>query len=214
MPSSPTKTPLRNEYLRALASVNDQMCLTLFMHEDVAGRRKELAVHRPAEFTSNVFPGNTFAERIYVPMTRLVEFREAQLNVSLGVSFAFAVEQLLLFVEAALRHWGEITGRSIPISDPIDESLQRAFAESRTEALDQRFIKTVKYLRLRRNHVIHGTTELSNEFSKFLRYDAAGLQKFWETRSSIPGLEFEKKQHRFRHNVLRPQLRGRFNVEG
>lgn len=96
--SSPTKTPLRSVHLRALASVNDQLCLTLFMHEDVAGHWLELAARLPTEFTSAVFPNNEFADRIHVPMTRLLSLREAQLNASLGVSFAFAVEQLLLLI--------------------------------------------------------------------------------------------------------------------
>lgn len=191
--SPPTKTPLRNVHLRALASVNDQMCLILFMHEDVAARWRELATCLPAAFTSAVFPENEFADRIHVPMTRLVAFREAQLNASLGVSFAFAVEQLLIFIEAALRHWGEIAGVPIAVADPIDESLSKAFATCETVPIEPSLLKTVKYLRLRRNHIIHGSTELSTEYSKLLKHDAPRLQRFWEARSSIPGLVFSEK---------------------
>jgi hypothetical protein len=169
------------------------MCLILFMHEDVAARWKELATRLPAEFTSAVFPKNEFADRIHVPMTRLVAFREEQLNASLGVSFAFAVEQLLLFIEAALRHWDEIAEVQIAVTEPIDESLNKAFATCKTVPIEPSLLKTVKYLRLRRNHVIHGATELSSEYSKLLKYDAPGLQKFWEARTSIPCLDFAEK---------------------
>jgi len=194
--SLPTKTPLRNVHLRALASVNDQLCLTLFMHEDVAARWQELATCRPTEFTSAVFPTNEFSDRIHVPMTRLLSFREAQLNASLGVSFAFAVEQLFLFIEAALQHWGEIAEAPKAIADPVDESLNKALAACEIVSIEPSLLKTVKYLRLRRNHVIHGATELSTEYSKLLRHDAPGLQKFWEARSSIPGLDFRCKYPR------------------
>lgn len=188
----PTKTPLRNLYMRALASVNDQLCLTLFMHEDVAARWQELATLRPTEFTSEVFPGNEFAERIHVPMTRLLSFRDAQLNTSLGVSFAFAVEQLLLFIEAALRHWGDLAETPIKLADPIDETLNEHLV-TLSVPIEPSLLRTVKYLRLRRNHVIHGATELSSEYSKLLKHDAPGLQRFWEARSSIPGLIFGDK---------------------
>jgi hypothetical protein len=189
----PTKTPLRNIHMRALASVNDQLCLTLFMHEDAATRWQELATLRPTEFTSEVFPDNEFAERIHVPMTRLLSFCDAQLNTSLGVSFAFAVEQLLLFIEAVLRHWGDIAEASVTLADPIDETLAQPLATHSTVPIDPLLLKTVKYLRLRRNHVIHGATELSHEYSKLLKHDAPGLQRFWEARSSIPGLNFGAK---------------------
>ena len=190
--SLPTKTPIRNVHMRALASVNDQLCLTLFMHEDVAARWQELATLRPTEFTSEVFPDNEFAERIHVPMTRLLSFRDAQLNTSLGVSFAFAVEQLLLFIEAALRHWGDIAETPITLVDPIDEALNQHLV-THTVPIEPSLLRTVKYLRLRRNHVIHGATELSSEYSRLLKHDAPGLQRFWEARSSIPGLIFGDK---------------------
>lgn len=190
--SLPTKTPIRNVHMRALASVNDQLCLTLFMHEDVAARWQELATLRPTEFTSEVFPDNEFAERIHVPMTSLLSFRDAQLNTSLGVSFAFAVEQLLLFIEAVLRHWGDIAETPITLADPIDETLKQHLV-THTVPIEPLLLRTVKYLRLRRNHVIHGATELSSEYSKLLKHDAPGLQRFWEARSSIPGLIFGDK---------------------
>ena len=190
--SLPTKTPIRNVHMRALASVNDQLCLTLFMHEDVAARWQELATLRPTEFTSEVFPDNEFAERIHVPMTSLLSFRDAQLNTSLGVSFAFAVEQLLLFIEAALRHWGDIAETPITLVDPIDEALNQHLV-THTVPIEPSLLRTVKYLRLRRNHVIHGATELTSEYSKLLKHDAPGLQRFWEARSSIPGLIFGDK---------------------
>ncbi|WP_103308652.1 MULTISPECIES: hypothetical protein [unclassified Pseudomonas] len=190
--SLPTKTPLRNVHMRALASVNDQLCLTLFMHEDVAARWQELATLRPTEFTSEVFPDNEFAERIHVPMTRLLSFRDAQLNTSLGVSFAFAVEQLLLFIEAALRHWGDMAETPITLADPIDETLNQHLV-THTVPIESSLLRTVKYLRLRRNHVIHGATELSSEYSKLLKHDAPSLQRFWEARSSNPGMIFGDK---------------------
>lgn len=190
--SLPTKTPLRNVHMRALASVNDQLCLTLFMHEDVAARWQELAALRPTEFTSEVFPGNEFADRIHVPMTRLLSFRDAQLNTSLGVSFAFAVEQLLLFIEAALQHWGDIAEIPIKLADPIDETLNQ-YLLTHNVPIEPSLLRTVKYLRLRRNHVIHGATELSTEYSKLLKHDASRLQQFWEARSAIPGLNFGDK---------------------
>jgi len=184
------KTPHRNESLNALARVNDQLCFVLFLDSHVAPELQQLAVARPTDFTPTVFPHNAFAERIYVPVGRLPEFRSEQVVTALGVSFAFAVEQLLLYIETAIRHWAEVNGASAQITEPIDACLQACVAKGAKHPIEPNLIKTIKYLRLRRNHVIHAASELTPELVKTLKYDGPVLQKFWESRTTIPAVDF------------------------
>lgn len=188
-----TKTPHRNESLNALARVNDQVCFVLFLDSHVGPELQTLANTRPAEFTPTVFPGNAFAERIYVPVGRLPQFRNEQVVTALGVSFAFAVEQLLLYIETTLRHWAEVNAVSCQITEPIDACLQGCAAKSAKQTIAPNLVKTVKYLRLRRNHVIHAASELSAELVKTLKYDGPVLQKHWESKTTIPAVDFSSE---------------------
>jgi len=185
-----TKMPHRNELLSALARVNDQVCFVLFLDSHVGPELQQLAADRPRDFTPTVFPNNMFAERIYVPVGRLPQFRSEQLITSLGVSFAFAVEQLLLYIEIAIRHWVEVNGITCQITEPIDACLQSCVVKGAKKAIDSNLIKTVKYLRLRRNHVIHAASELTAEFVKSLKYDGPVLQKHWGAKTTIQAVDF------------------------
>ncbi|MDP2450134.1 MAG: hypothetical protein Q8M93_01585 [Polaromonas sp.] len=184
------KTPHRNAFLNALAQVNDQVCFVLFLDFQIGPELQDLADKQAAEYTPTVFPENPFAERIYVSMGKLLTFRSAQVQTALGVSFAFAVEQLLLYIETSIRHWSEINGVVCQFTEPIDACLQSWALKNANGKIDANLIKTVKYLRLRRNHVIHNASELTSELTKTLKYDGPSLQKSWEFRTTIPGLDF------------------------
>jgi hypothetical protein len=185
-----TKTPFRKNHLEALAQVNDQICFVLFLDAHVGPELQQLAAERPAEYTPVVFPENPFAERIYVSMDKLVRFRNAQVITSLGVSFSFAVEQLLLYIESTMRHWVEINGVAFKIDEPIDACLNDRAARYAEVTVDSKLIKTVKYLRLRRNHVIHAASEPSAELVKTLKYDGPILQNHWEAKTTVAGVNF------------------------
>ncbi|AJK45381.1 hypothetical protein [Burkholderia plantarii] len=188
-----TKTPYRNEFLNALAQVNDQMCFVLFLDSYVGPDLQRLAADRPTQYTPEVFPENPFAKRIRVNMGKLLTFRSAQVVTALGVSFAFSVEQLLLYVESTIRHWAQINGVACQMTDPIDACLSDCAAKNAKGKIEKNLIRTVKYLRLRRNHVIHAASEPSSELVKSLRFDGPKLQKYWESRTTIPGVNFSSE---------------------
>lgn len=188
-----TKTPLRNESLGVLARVNDQVCFVLFLDSYVGPELQHLAQVRSTDFTPTVFPHNAFAERIYVPVGKLPQFRSEQVVTALGVSFAFAVEQLLLYIGKAIRHWGEVNGSSCHVTEPIDACLQNCATIGAKQVIESNLIKTVKYLRLRRNHVIHAASDVTSELVKMLKYDGSVLQKHWQSKTTIPGVDFSSE---------------------
>jgi hypothetical protein len=184
------KTPHRNESLSALARVNDQVCFVLFLDSHVGPEFQRLALDRPTDFTPTVFPDNAFAERIYVPVERLPKFRAEQVVTVLGVSFAFAVEQLILYIETVIRHWSVVNGVSSQVTEPIDDCLKNSVTKIAKHAIEPNLIKTIKYLRLRRNHVIHASSVLTSELVKTLKYDGPALQKFWQSKTTISEIDF------------------------
>lgn len=185
-----TKTPYRNEHISALARTNDQLCFFLFADAELQPTLAAVSTTRNNEFTPQVFPANPYSERIHVTMSDLVVFRSAQQTMTLGMSFAFAVEQMLLYVERAILHWAEVNGLTVKISEPIEDCLAIFYQKAVGKSLPAPLLKTVKYLRLRRNHYIHLAEEPSAELKKLLKYDAPGLQNNWLSRTLIPGLTF------------------------
>ena len=185
-----TKTPYRNAHIAALARTNDQLCFFLFADAELQPTLAAVSATHTTEFTPQVFPSNPYSERIHVTMSDLVAFRSAQLTQTLGMGFTFAVEQMLLYVERAILHWAEINGLAIKITDPVEDCLARFYQATVGQPILPPLLKTIKYLRLRRNHYIHLAEEPSAELKKFLKYDAPGLQAHWLSRTSIPGLTF------------------------
>ncbi|MFC7518465.1 hypothetical protein ACFQUU_25980 [Herbaspirillum sp. GCM10030257] len=61
------------------------------------------------------------------------------------------------------------------------------------KAIESNLIRTVKYLRLRRNHIIHAASELTAEFVKTLKYDGPALQKHLEAKTTIPAVDFSSE---------------------
>jgi hypothetical protein len=185
-----TKTPHRNAHLVALAKTNDQLCFFLFADAELEPKLAVVSAEKSAEFTTKVFPANPYAERIHVTVKELAAFRAAQISQTLGMSLSFAVEQLLVYVEQAVLHWAEINKLQIKITDPIEDCLADFCKVNAKLALSIWLPKTIKYLRLRRNHYIHLAEDPSAELAKFLKYDAPGLQAHWLSRTSMPGLSF------------------------
>jgi hypothetical protein len=177
-------------HIAALARINDQLCFYLFADAELQPTLAAASAKNTTEFTPQAFPSNPYSVRIHVTMSDLAAFRSAQLTQTLGMSFAFAVEQLLLYVERAILHWAEINGLTIKITDPIEDCLAGFYQATVGQPLLPPLLKTIKYLRLRRNHYIHLAKEPSAEFKKLLKYDAPGLQAHWLSRTSISGLEF------------------------
>jgi hypothetical protein len=125
MPLQITKTPHRNTYLASLAKVNDQLCFYLFSDAELLPRLSVAVELQKDDYTPNVFPQNVYASRIHVTMSELVAFRGRQFNQTLGMSFAFGVEQLLLYVKDALKFWAETNGVELLLSDPVEDCIEK-----------------------------------------------------------------------------------------
>jgi hypothetical protein len=190
MPLAISKTPHRNPHLASLAKVNDQLCFYLFADAELTTQLLAGADKHKDDYTSQVFPENGYARRIHVTMSELISFQIQQLNQMLGMNFAFGVEQLLLYIENTLDFWGKTNSVTVCITEPIEECLEQFSKTNATVPLASSVLKTLKYLRLRRNHFIHAGENLSSEMIKFLKHDAKRLQNHWSTKTNILGMSF------------------------
>lgn len=189
MPSI-TKTPHRNRYTADIAKVNDQICFYLFVDAELKAKLDLIPTSALANYTPQFFPGNPYSARIHVPLEKLELFRTAQRIQTLGMGFSFAVERLLDYIEETIVHWATVNGIALKIIEPIDECLDDFCAKNTKSPLDVNLIKTIKYLRLRRNNFIHQAASPTAECTKLIKNDGTKLQSYWAAKTTVPGVSF------------------------
>lgn len=187
------KTPLRNLYIDRLAEVNDQLCYFHFVDEELRQVLNQGSFDE-ADMTTDVFPDNPFSSRIHVKIGSLGGFRERSRASVAGTSVAFGVEHLLSFLDDLLDLKCRVSGldKIENDADSIEDYLSKCLTNWGVTLASPTtdFLKTVRYLRLRRNHIAHVRDSLTDGFEQFIRQNSHHLNKFWNARTSMPGFDF------------------------
>jgi len=145
--------------------------------------------------TTEIFSENEYSQRIHVKFSQLINFRKKAIAASSGTSMSLGVEHLLSFLDEIreLKQEVSVTSESPKKSDTPEERMKNNFKYWGVDAIDSAIFKTIKYLRLRRNHIVHARTELTEEYERFLRNESHHLTTFWSGRTSLEGLDFSSK---------------------
>ena len=191
------KTPLKNPYIDRLAKVNDQLCYFHFADEEIRQALDRLQLPDTSVMTTDVFPDNEFSPRIHVRFDSLFAFREQSKSTIAGISVTFGVEHLLSFVADVIQLKCAVSGVDAIQDDTesIEDFLSKClnFWGVGLVSPITDFLKTIKYLRLRRNHIAHARTELTDGYRQFIRQNSHHLNKFWNARTSMDGLDFSNE---------------------
>lgn len=189
------KTPIRNPYMNQLAAVNDQLCYYLFADREVQRRLDGIQQNKAHLPTIDVFPDNEFSPRIRVSLGELEGFSAENRNSNCGMSFAMGTEHLLSYMATVQKLRSIISpSRYDEISsEAVEEQLLKKLEKWDASSVQVEIFVMAKYLRLRRNHFIHARSELSPAFTKFIRYEAKPLHKFWIKRTDLDGLDLLKR---------------------
>jgi hypothetical protein len=189
------KTELRNFYLERLAFVNDQLCYFHFADQEVKKNFSNLNNLKSKNLTSELFVKNPYSKRINVIFEDLLKFRERAMGISNGMSLSFGVEHLIYYLD-------EVRELKLKISHAAESDLKNDTPEDRmqnnlkhwgSKKPDKAIFKTIKYFRLRRNHIIHARTDLTEKFERFLRNESHYLNSFWTSKTSLEDLDFSSK---------------------
>jgi len=189
------KTNLKSNYLRKLASVNDQLCYFHFADEEVGKLIEELQVGDKSKTTTEIFPTNEFSKRIRVKFDELLQFRDSSKATTAGMSVSFGTEHLLYYLEDVIYlklKISPVSESSKKYSSPEERMLNNLTHWGITN-VDTGIIKAIKYLRLRRNHIIHANSKINEKFERFLKKESYHLNKYWSARTSIDGLDFSDR---------------------
>lgn len=189
------KSKIKNEYLERLAFVNDQLCYFQFADDEVRRIIDGLGDVNPLRMTPEIFSENPYSNRIRVRFEELLSFRERAMTTSYGISISLGVEHLLYYLDDARELKLEISNasESPEKSDTPEARLENNFKQWGA-SINPAVFKTIKYFRLRRNHIVHARSALTSEFDRFLRNESHHLNSYWAAKTSLAGLDFSSKE--------------------
>lgn len=180
------KTPILQKYESRLVEVNDQLCYFLFSDAEVEAHLAKNTSEIATKFTTDIFPDNRFSERLHIKVSTLSIFRKQALNTLVGVSLIAAVEYMLYYIEEIESYRASVlpSVHDSLRNDKPEEQLANKLKEWLGKAPDRAIIKTIKYLRLRRNHIAHLSEEMSQDFNSLVKNDAHHLNSYWKSKKT------------------------------
>ena len=187
MISPATKTPLLKHTLGQLAEFNDQLCYFTFADEEF---ERQLARVNPSQkdlYTSEVFEENAKAHRIQVRIKDLSAFRHATKSATFGAFASTSYETVAVYMDEALSTFGrmKIYPSQVEKNSPIEARLQSAMKEGNCGPVDRCVFEALTYLRLRRNHIIHLSSEPTSALKTLVKQRGAALNKYWTSRAAL-----------------------------
>lgn len=190
------KTPILRKYESKFAQVNDQLCYFFFADWEVEKIFRKTERDNSDLLTTDVFSDNKFSPRLQIKLEKLPCFRNGAYHTLVAISIIAAVEYLLSYIDEI-----EIFRSNVSPSqhdeerdDKTEEQLNKKLKGWLGARPEIAIIKTIKYLRLRRNHLAHLREQMSNDLTSFIKNDAHFLNRFWgERKTNIYDFDFSKK---------------------
>ena len=190
------KSQILRKFESKLEEINDQFCYFLFSDVEISNIFLELAPDISNSFTTEVFPKNEFSNRLNVEINALSEFRNKSFHTLVSMNVIASVEYLLSFIDEIESFRSEImfSGEPEINSNITEEQLEIKLTNWLGRKPESAIIKTIKYLRLRRNHIAHVRKDLSKEYYSLIKNDSNHLNTYWSKQSTkLNGFDFSKE---------------------
>lgn len=178
--------------------MNDQLCYFLFSDIEVNNIFSELKQDASDSFTTEIFSENEFSKRFHIKIDALPEFRNKAFHTLVSMIIIASVEYLLSFIEEIEKFRSKV----IPsVHDTIkdmkpEEQLRLKLTSWLSSEPERPIIKTIKYLRLRRNHIAHVREDLNEEYHSLIKNDSNHLNIYWSKKiTELKGFDFAKKSY-------------------
>jgi len=181
-----------------LARVNDQLCFAALQQSEFLKKLEPLAQARAAEFATDVFPENQYAENIHRKIGDLVQFSNQAEQIALQMGIIAAVEYVLAYI-GDIQHFKEKLQPHIGalIHHDAEEEKLRLKVEQWSKNIDQEsfvkndYFRTLGYFRLLRNNYAHVNEVPSHAFSDYIRLQSTLLNTFWKKQiTDLHGIDY------------------------
>lgn len=189
------KTPIKKRFKKHLAIINDQLCYYLFADKEVENKLFNIEEYQDDKYTTQLFAENEFSPKLRVKFSNLSKFRSDVSNANKALSLVLGTEYLLEFIKEVERFRENIVSHddNNVLMDSAEDQLLNKLIKWNLDKIERCIFKTVKYLRLRRNHIIHARAELSDELKKIIKQESWELNIYWKKkRTKLKGVDFSK----------------------
>ncbi|MCG9710938.1 hypothetical protein L1D46_19395 [Pseudoalteromonas sp. Isolate3] len=187
------KTPALRRYESNQININDQLCYYLFADKEVEQHLNAKTDLVDEKYTTEVFTTNNYAERLHVKISALGDFRQKSFHTFCGITLISSIEYLLSYVDDIQEFRSRIEPSAIDKETDekpeiqLEKKLKSWIESDEIKGL----IKTIKYLRLRRNHIAHVRSSLSDDLKALIKNDSNYLNKFWgKKKTNIYDFDF------------------------
>lgn len=180
------KTVFLKDTMRAMAGLDDQFCYLTFVAEEFDATLARLPSDKAKHFTTEIFPSNSRAARIHVPVDELPEFARRTAELAFAAFFSASYEVAADYLTKVRT----VVDAECPPDTPPNprdppEDLLKAAVERAGRALDANLVSTLAYCRLRRNFMIHGVEGTTSTLRSIVRNKGHALGKFWNAVSDL-----------------------------
>lgn len=179
------RTSLLKKYERILVEVNDQLCYYLFSDHELGKLVTGFEDSISHTYTTEQFPDNPYSTRIHIPIEGIPLFRQKALNSLLASNLLACIEYLLEYISEvqSFREKVVVLGtQNTPTDKAPEDKLNTNIKKWSSNTLDSSFVKTLQYLRLRRNHIAHVNDSLSAELNSLIKNSSNLLNQYWESK--------------------------------
>ncbi|AEF04626.1 hypothetical protein [Alteromonas naphthalenivorans] len=192
------KSQVLRKFESKLEDMNDQLCYFLFSDIEVNNIFSELEHDISDSYTTEVYPENKFSDRLHIKIEALPAFRTKAFHSLVSMSVIASVEYLLSYIE-------EVEGIRANIMPSVHDEITDKKPEEQLNLKlrhwlgkdpESAIIKTIAYLRLRRNHIAHVREEMSDGYRSLIKNDSNHLNTYWAKQSTkLNGFDFSKKTY-------------------
>lgn len=181
-----------------MAAVNNQLCFSYFNDAQAHPALERASVQEGKRMTTDTFPDNPVAFRIHIMNEALPAFREKALGTMAGMGFMTATEHLLRYMADIQSFRGELSPATVENinKDSAPEDALAIRLKAWGVVIEDNLVRTIRYLRLRRNQVAHANETPHQAYLSAIRKDGRHLEKYWAAQPTrLPDLDFLRTEH-------------------
>jgi hypothetical protein len=187
------RMPMMRRYERALALVNDQLCFSTLASYELSRRIEVLAADGEEKYTTEVFPENPTAGRLFRKVQDLSLFITKSDATTRRMAVVFGYEHLAAYLVDAQNFRAALQPSSTDTlkKDALEEQVAARIEEWNPRVVTQNYFRTMGYLRHMRNSFAHAQDDASGKLASYAIAHSHELSKFWDNgRTDIGGINF------------------------
>ncbi|EPL3927459.1 hypothetical protein [Morganella morganii] len=181
-----------------LKDINDQLCYFLFSDTEINRVFSEIKENTSEFFTTDVFPKNEFSGRLHIKIDALPQFRTKAFHTLVSMSVIASVEYLLNYIEEIEIFRSKVipSEHDLIKNQKPEEQVKEKLKHWLKKEPENELIKTISYLRLRRNHIAHVEENMNEAFRTLVKNDSNNLNKYWSTHAiKLNSFDFSSTSH-------------------